>query len=155
MVWPSVRRMFGGRLARAGAGRGRRGTQRPPPPPPIPFEEQHEFCSIGGMIVCDKCMCRARSWHTARRRSSQERCKGEAAFVRQVFDSQAQGHTLALGVFAGQPVFICVRCGCYASSKLEGLGRLCRDAQPGSKGRQAIARFFRGHHPDLKRKAGG
>ena len=67
-------------------------------------------------------------------------------------DSQSAGHTLVLGVFNGQPVFTCISCGCYASSRLEGLASPCRPAGPGSKGRQAINRLFRGEHPDLKRK---
>ena len=141
-------------MARAGVGNGagRRKEPRPPPNPPIPFSEQLEFTSIGGMIVCDKCMCRVHTWQTARRRRLQERCIGESEFVRLAFDSQNRGHTLALGVFSGQPVFICIRCGCYASSRLAGLARQCTEALPGSKGRQAINRFFRGAHPDLKRK---
>ena len=66
--------------------------------------------------------------------------------------SQENGHSLVLGVYSGQPVFACVSCGAYASRRLEGLARLCRPAGPGSKGRQAVARLFRGQHPDLKRK---
>ena len=154
MLWPTARRMFGGRLARAGVvlGAGRRKGPRPPPPPPIPFSQQHEFTSIGGGIVCFKCLARARTWQTARRRELGEKCLGEAPFVRQVLDSQTRGHTLAVGAFSGQPVFICIKCGGYASVKMESLAKDCKEALPGSKGKQAINRFFRGEHPDLKRK---
>ena len=149
-VWPQARRLFGGRLERVGALAGRRGSR--PPRPPVPVEDQHDFQPIAGQVLCSRCLCRARGWEAAAARANKEVCPGSSSTMRACMDSQMAGHTLVLGAFGGQPVFTCISCGCYASSRLEGLARVCRPAEPGSKGRQAISRLLRGEHPDLKRK---
>ena len=127
-VWPQARRLFGGRLERVETPISGRGVR--PPRPLVPVEHRHNFQPIGGHILCDSCLCRARSWEAARARQRTEPCPGDSSTMRQCMDAQLSGHTLVLGAFAGQPIFICISCGCYASSRLEGLARRCRPAGP-------------------------
>ena len=80
-----------------------------------------------------------------------EPCPGECPIMRRALESQDLGHVLVLAVFEGRPSVCCVACGCYATTKIEGLSRPCLPARPGSKGVQAINRLFRGRHPDFKK----
>ena len=151
VVWPQARRLFGGRLGRVvEAPVGRRGKR--PPRLAVPVEHQHDFQPLGGHIMCAVCLTRARSWEAVRARQDREWCTGSSSTMRVCMDSQLAGHSLVLGVWSGQAVFSCVTCGCYASTKLEGLARQCKPAKPGSHGKQAINRVLKGEHPDPKRK---
>ena len=161
--WPPLRHFFPGRARRrnggGGGARGDRGAEMGAVPPEgasrgrrlVPrFENRHSFSILGGHILCTRCLGRARSWGGAVRRMATEACAGESPVIREAFDSQDFGHTLALGIYNGRPTVICIGCGRYATARVEGLSSRC--APPGTRGKYAISRFFRGLHPDQRRR---
>ena len=151
-VWPSLGTFLGGRAVRAN----RVGTNpqeaRKFLRQAVPKEHQHAFRQQGGTILCDKCLCTARTWRAARRRQAEEACTGVSLVLRQAMESQVLGHRLVLAIFEGRPTVCCISCGCYATSRLEGLARVCVPARPGSKGRQSVNRLRRGEHVDIKKR---
>ena len=58
-------------------------------------------------------------------------------------------HTIVMGIFDGRPCFICIRCGCFAVARTEGLNSRCKP--PTRNGKYALSRFFRGMHPDQRK----
>lgn len=153
-MWPTLRQQLGGRLVRLPAGSGGARTRTTPPPTPIPFDRCHHFEAFGQHILCCACLARAQCWRTARKRERSESCPGVALPLQDALSSRRFGHTLVLGIFAGRATFLCVRCGCYCTSKVGGLGRRC-GVRPPTHGPQCIRRFLRGLHPDHKKDIRG
>ena len=87
-TWPSLNIFWGGQrlvwVGGAGRGAGRRSRQRAE----IPLQDRHEFTRIGGRILCNKCLCLAKSFKAARLRTSKHACPGKAAALELALDAQ-------------------------------------------------------------------
>ena len=158
-VWPPIRSFLQGQRAGRGgarpgggkAGRTAAGRKGSHPDAPIEDEHRHCFASFGGRLLCECCLVPARTWAGAHRRTARERCGGRSEVMWSALTSSDLGHTLAMGVFEGRAVCICLRCGCFSSAKVLGLGKPC-PGKPGPHQRYALSLFKRGRHPDQRKR---
>ena len=73
-LWPTLRTALAGRAKRVAAigSGGVEPQRRIRTRPAIPWDRAHQFGSFGGSILCGKCLCKARTWSSARSRESSE-----------------------------------------------------------------------------------
>ena len=153
-LFPTAIEQFGGRLGRVDAvGMGRARRVGVPRRSIVPPPDQHSFAAVGGAILCQRCLSRARSWRSARDRILHEACPGHSAVMAEVWHSDTRGHSLQLLSHRGLATVVCVRCGAFCSTRRsELLLSPCRGSAGISEQRKGgLARLRRGCHPDSRR----
>ena len=155
-IWPPIRTFLEGRRAerQASVGRaGRAGAHRRDSRSFVPIEHEHRHCfaSFGGRLLCERCLVSVRTWAGAQRRTATEKCGGKSEALWSALTSSDLGHSLAMGVFAGRAVCICLKCGCFSAAKVLGLGKPC-PGQPGPHQKYALSLFRKGRHPDQRKR---
>ena len=149
--FPTVVEQFGGRLGRIpGGGAGVRATRRSV----VAEASRHKFRPVGGAIVCQLCLSRARSWKTANDRTLHEKCAGQCQALVDAWLSDRVGHSLQLLSHARTATIVCVKCGAFASTHRSALlAAPCRGSVGISEQRRGgLARLLKGQHPDSRRK---
>ena len=144
-LWPPLRSFLQGRAPR-GVPVGSVGTLRRVPKIRVPVEpeDMHRFSVLGGRILCERCLAPVRTWTGARRKVREGPCPGRSEVMWSALTSVDLGHRLAMGIFEGRALCICLRCGFFSAAKVQGLGKPC----PGSAGRHqkyALALFRQGN----------
>ena len=152
-LFPTVIEQFGGklgRLAAVGGGGERRSVTRRSI---VPFAFRHRFATVGGAVMCQRCLARARSWRSAQDRTLHQECPGQCQALVEAWLADQHGHSLQLLSHAGLATVVCIRCGAFASThRSELLSSPCRGAAGMSEQRRGgLRRLRNGRHPDSRR----
>ena len=151
-LFPTAAEQFGGRLAWVGGGgcvsrqacRGRMAR-----PTVVDPSHRHKFATIGGAIMCEKCLTRVQSWKAAASKTDMQACEGHSQQMAIAFKADRIGHTLQLISHSGVATVVCVRCGAFSAFKCKLLALPCRGAAGMSvKRKGGLARLRKGRHPD-------
>ena len=124
---------------------------RPKPRQAVPKvvpKTQHNFVTMAGQRVCERCLYRAKS-DKGERLAMWRECPGAAPRIGGILRSNGylfRPHVLVLFTAGGKPGLLCTNCGCHASTMQNKLGLSCL-LRPARKGAECLSRYRRGLHP--------